>query len=155
MARHRKNTKNPVITHGLTAHLEKWKHDGRLKYVKAMKAAKEGLAPAIPQGVSAPAALLIDRIIYKSLKLSIYEGGGPQRGGHVTDSAAAIPNHGRELAVETSNRTALALKQTPDKGVPSLAEYLESLKKPVKRRRGKNETSFGFQGARALPLRAV
>ncbi len=56
MTTKRKDAKNPVIVHGLSAHLEKWKHDGRLSYVKAMKRAREGLSQFFTHGVSAAAA---------------------------------------------------------------------------------------------------
>jgi hypothetical protein len=128
MARYRKSAKHPVIAHGLSSHLEKWKHDGRLKYVKALRAAREGLYELFPQGVNAGAALLIDRVVYKALKLSIFE--AMDLKGAALDAGAQQ----RYLLMANSLRedlrllNALAQKQTPEKQIPSLERYLAGLK---------------------------
>jgi hypothetical protein len=73
MTRYRKNAKHPVIQTGLYAHYEKWKIDWRTTPGRLIKRGKAGLAELFPHGVSAAAALLIDRVVYKALKLSIFE----------------------------------------------------------------------------------
>lgn len=125
---HKRKAKHPVIVTGLYSHLEKWKLDGRCKVVKALENAKAGLAQLFPQGVNGPAAMLIDRIVYKALKLSIFESmdlkGEPMTPG----SEQKYLNMANSLREDLRLLNALAQRQVPDKGVPSLEEYLAALK---------------------------
>jgi len=140
-----RNSKHPVIVRGLKnglyTVLEKYKLDGRTAPVRAMNRARAGLLQLFPKGANAPAAIIIDRIMYKALKLAIFEGmdmagepvtaGGEQR--YLT-----MANSLRE---DLRLLSALADKKPPEAGAPSLQEYLASLKptaevvdpEPVKR----------------------
>jgi hypothetical protein len=72
MPHKRKDAKNPVIVHGLYADLAKRKIDGRTKLAKTMREARAGLIILFPGGqTNAAAGLLIDRILFKALKLSL------------------------------------------------------------------------------------
>jgi hypothetical protein len=124
----KRKSRHPVITHGLYSHLESVKLDGRTKVVQALQTAREALALLFPQGVNAPAAMVIDRIVYKALKLSLYEahelsGGAVAPGGEV-----------RYLTMSNSLRedlrmlAALAEKKPHEPQIPSLEQYLSSLR---------------------------
>jgi hypothetical protein len=127
----KRKSKHPVITHGLYARLDELRLDGRTKVVQAMQAAREGLSVLFPQGVNAPAAIVIDRIVFKALKLSLYEASD------LSGEAVTAGGEQRYITMSNSLRedlrllSALAEKKPPEAGVPSLSEYLEALKAKV------------------------
>jgi hypothetical protein len=129
MANKHRKAKHPVITTGLYSHIEKWTLDKRTKIYKALEAARGGLVAMFPQNPSPAACLLIDRILFKGLKLSIYERmemQGVDTGPGAETRYLAMSNSLREDIRLLTNLTA---KEPPEKGVPDLAEYLASLEK--------------------------
>ena len=124
----KRKSKHPVITMGLYAHIEKYKLDGRTKPVQQMARARVALCQLFPQGVNAPAALIIERVLYKALKLSIYEAmdlaGEPMTPGGEQKYLTMANSLREDLRI----LTALADRKPPEGGVPSLQEYLASLK---------------------------
>lgn len=133
MTARRKDAKNPVITHGLYADLAKRRIDGRTKVGKALTEARYGLAALFPGGeTNAAAAILIDRIAYKTLKLAMYEAQDLKGMEGVTASS-----EGKYLSMSNSLREdirllmALAQKQAPE-AAPSLEDYLAGLKESGK-----------------------
>jgi len=134
MAHKRKNAKHPVIVHGLYADLEKRKLDGRTRVVKAMKEARAGLMQLFPNGrVNAAASLIIDRVVYKALKLSLYEmqdlkgmsGISPESKNKYLEIANSMRDDLRFL-------TNLAARQSPEREFPDLSEYLETVKRAAR-----------------------
>ena len=73
MSKYRKNTKHPVIVTGIHAHLDKWTIDKRTRLARQLRESKEGIAAIFPNGPDHACWMLIDRIVYKALKLSIFE----------------------------------------------------------------------------------
>lgn len=126
----RKNAKHPVIVHGLYADLAKRKLDGRTKLAKAMRKARAGLIQLFPGGhTNAAAGLLIDRILFKALKLSLYEAHDLKgMEGLSPGSEQRYLNMANSLREDIRLLTALAQKQTPERG-QELQEYLQTLKK--------------------------
>jgi len=134
MPHKRKDAKNPVIVHGLYADLAKRKIDGRTKLAKAMREARTGLIQLFPGGqTNAAAGLLIDRILFKALKLSLYETQDLKgMEGLSPGSEQRYLNMANSLREDIRLLTALAQKQTPEKEVPDLQEYLAALKEAGK-----------------------
>jgi len=134
MTHKRKNAKHPVIVHGLYADLAKRKIDGRTKLAKAMREARDGLTQLFHGGeTNAAAALLIDRILYKALKLTLYEAQDLKgMDGISPGSESRYLNMSNSLRDDIRLLIALAEKQAPEKTVPDLHEYLAALEKKGK-----------------------
>lgn len=130
MPHNRKDAKHPIVrSTGLYIHLERIKLDRRLRSVQLMEKAREGLLELFPTGVHAAASIIIDRVVYKALKLSIYEAmdikgefemkpGSEQK--YITMS--------NSLREDLRMLSTLADRKPPEAGVPSLSQYLASLK---------------------------
>jgi hypothetical protein len=134
MPHKRKNAKHPVIVHGLYADIAKRKLDGRTKVVRAMREARAGLAQLFPGGqTNAAAALLIDRIIFKALKLSLYEA-HDLKGleGLSPGSEQGYLNMSNSLREDIRLLTALAQRQSPGREAPDLEEYLQAIRRAGK-----------------------
>jgi hypothetical protein len=122
----KRKAKNPIITTGLAWQLERLKLDRRTKAAKALEAARNSLAALFPGELNAAAEILIDRIVFKALKLSIFERLAIK--GHVS------PN-GEETYIRLSNSLrddlrllmALADRKAPSEA-PDLNQYLKALR---------------------------
>jgi hypothetical protein len=134
MPHKRKGARNPVIVHGLYADLAKRKIDGRTKVSKAMREIRNGLIQLFPGGqMNAVAGLIIDRLVYKSLKLALYEA-------HDLKGMEGLSpgSEQRYLAMANSFRedirllVNLAARHSPERDFPDLSEYLEIIKKAGK-----------------------
>jgi len=73
MPRRRKEAKHPIKVHGLFAHMEKWEIDKRTTLARKLAESRAGIASLFPNGPDTTSWMLIDRIIYKGLKLHIFE----------------------------------------------------------------------------------
>jgi hypothetical protein len=132
-AEYKKGVKNPVIFHGLCADLAKRKIDGRTAVGRALNRLRDGLARIFPEGPDVAASLLIDRIVFKSLNLALYEA-------TVINGVAEVTATGEQKYITMSGSfradlqllTTLAKAQTPAPGDPDLKEYLETLKRAAK-----------------------
>ncbi len=131
MPHKRKDAKHPIITHGLYADLARRKIDGRTKLAKALREARDCLIQLFPGGqTNAAARLLIDRIIYKALKLSLYEAQDLKgMEGISPGSEQRYLNMANSLREDIRLLTALAQRQHSGKEVPELQDYLATLKK--------------------------
>ena len=129
----KQGTNTPMVRHGLYADPAKWDLDGRTTLAKQLVLLRTGLAALFPDGPDRAGALLIDRVVYKSLKLALYE---------ATDltSTEGVPPGSEMKYLQMSNSlredirllTALAQRQAPAPGDPDLREYLESIRKAAK-----------------------
>lgn len=132
MPRYRKNAKHPIIKTGLYSHIEKWAIDKRTRLYRSLEAARQGMLSMFPQGPNPAVLLLIDRMIFKGLKLGIYERmemRGADTGGPGAEQRYL--NMSNSLREDIRLFTALARAQAPDRG-PDLGEYLRNLKKAGK-----------------------
>lgn len=73
MPTRRKNAKHPIIATGIHAHLDKWTIDKRTSLYRQIQESRVGIAGLFPNGPDPASWMLIDRIVYKALKLSIFE----------------------------------------------------------------------------------
>lgn len=73
MPRVRRNAKHPIKVHGLFSHMEKWEIDKRTTLARKLDESRVGIASLFPNGPDPASCMLIDRIIYKGLKLHIFE----------------------------------------------------------------------------------
>lgn len=73
MSKYRKNTKHPMIVTGIHAHLDKWTIDKRTSLYRQLQESRQGIASLFPNGPDPASCMLIDRIVYKGLKLHIFE----------------------------------------------------------------------------------
>uniref|UniRef100_A0A7C5EL30 Uncharacterized protein n=1 Tax=Desulfobacca acetoxidans TaxID=60893 RepID=A0A7C5EL30_9BACT len=133
MPNRRKNAKHPVIKTGLYSHLEKWDIDKRTKVYRALDEARRGLLGMFPQGPTPAICLLVDRILFKGLKLSIYERmeikGGDTGGPGTEERYLKMSNSLRE---DLRLLTNLAAQQAPEREVPNLEEYLQAIRRAGK-----------------------
>jgi len=129
----KKGANASMITHGLYCDPSKWEIDGRTLLAKQLNQLRAGLAALFPGGPDKAGALLIDRIVYKGLKLALYE---------ATDltSAEGVPPGSEMKYLQMSNSlredirllSAMAKAQAPSPGDPDLKEYLEALKRAAR-----------------------
>ena len=133
MPAYRKNAKHPVIKTGLYSHIEKWELDKRTKFYRALEAARQGLLSMFPQGPSPAVCLLVERILFKGLKLSIYERmeiQGADTGGPGAEQRYL--NMSNSLREDIRLLTNLAARQSPEREFPDLNEYLETVKRAAR-----------------------
>lgn len=130
MPHNRKDAKHPIVrSTGLLIHLERVKLDRRLRSVQLMEKAREGLLALFPTGVHAAAAIIIDRVVYKALKLSIHEAMDVKGGFEIKPgSEQRYITMSNSLREDLKMLSALADKKPPEAGVPSLEQYLSALK---------------------------
>jgi hypothetical protein len=133
MPAYRKNAKHPVIKSGLYSHLEKWDIDKRTRVYRALDEARRGLLAMFPQGPTPAVCLLVDRMLFKGLKLSIYERmeirGGDTGGPGGEQRYLLMANSLRE---DIRLLTNLAARQSPGQEFPDLEEYLQAIRRAGK-----------------------
>ena len=130
MPAYRKNAKHPVIKTGLYSHIEKWDIDKRTKVYRALEAARQGLLGMFPQGASPAVCLLVDRILFKGLKLSIYERmeiQGADTGGPGAEQRYLMMSN--SLREDLRLLTTLAARQSVEQDYPDLEEYIKTIKR--------------------------
>lgn len=118
-----------IIRHGLYIDLERYRIDGRSALGQALSKSRAALAAIFPNGQPDPAAnALISRIIYKSLKLEIFESWDMATG---EASATAVSQY---IVLSNSLRNDLATlmsmvdRKDPPKA-PDLHQYLSNLER--------------------------
>lgn len=129
MPRYRKNAKHPIIKTGLYSHIEKWAIDKRTRLYRSLEAARQGLLSMFPQEPNPAVLLLVDRMLFKGLKLGIYERmemQGADTGGPGAEQRYL--NMANSLREDIRLLTKLASNQSQEHG-PGLMEYLDGLKK--------------------------
>ncbi|MDP3181267.1 MAG: hypothetical protein Q8M54_00435 [Desulfobaccales bacterium] len=129
----KKGSNTSMVRHGLYCDPAKWDLDGRTTLAKQLHQLRTGLAALFPDGPGRAGALLIDRVVYKSLKLALFE---------ATDliSMEEVPPGAEQAYLTMSNSfradlqllTTMAQHQAPAPGDPDLREYLETLKRAAK-----------------------
>lgn len=125
--------KGETISHGLHADIAKRKIDGRTGLGKALRQGREGLARLFPQGPNEAASLLIDRIVFKALKLALYE--ATDLKGLAGAGAAAEQRYitmSNSLREDIRLLSQMAQRQQAEPDDPDLKEYLEAIKRAAK-----------------------
>jgi hypothetical protein len=129
----KQGTNTPMVRHGLYADPAKWDLDGRTTLAKQLVLLREGLAALFPDGPDKAGSLLIDRLVYKSLKLALYEATDlTSTEGVPPGSEMKYLQMAGSLRADLQLLTTLAQRQAPAPGDPDLKEYLETLKKAAK-----------------------
>jgi len=121
-----------IIKHGLYVDLEKYKIDGRSALGQAIARAKEALGSIFPDGPNAAAQLLIQRMVYKIMRLEVFENWDFTTG---EAGEAPIRNYvflSNSLRKDLQLLCSMAKEQEVSKDDPDLKEYLETVKKAAK-----------------------
>lgn len=128
----KKYSQKSMVEHGLCADPSRWDLDGRTLLAKQLTAFRTGLEALFRQGPDHAEKLLIDRVVYKAVKLALYE--ATDLFGEDGVSPAAEQ---RYLQMTNSFREdlrllkAMARDQAPARD-PDLQEYLETLRRAAR-----------------------
>jgi len=121
-----------AIKHGLYLELERYRVDGRSALGHALAKSRAALAELFPNGPDAAASILIDRIIYKSLRVELFEGFDYATAQATPGAVQYYVGLSNSLRNDLAALKEMAKAQAPASSDPDLAEYLETMKRAAK-----------------------
>lgn len=127
-----KDIKPWSIKHGLYLDLEKYRIDGRSALGQAIARSRAALLAMFPKEADAAANILIGQIIYKSLRIELFQNWDMATG---EAKPTAIQHYiilSNSLRNDLNTLMAMTQRQTLAPGDPDLKEYLETLKRAAK-----------------------
>jgi hypothetical protein len=117
-----------VIRHGLYVDLERYRIDGRSALGQALAKSKGALAEMFVNGPDAAASLLINRIMYKALRLELFENWDMSTGEAKPTAVQQYIILSNSLRNDLNALISMTGRQVPHKA-PDLHEYLAGLEK--------------------------
>lgn len=131
------NQLNAVYQHGLFIQIEKYNIDGKSSLGHAIRRVTEALADLFPQGPTKAAQILIQRMVYKVMRLELFENWDYATGEATPPVMANYIQISNSLRKDLTTLMSMAKGQETPSNDPDLKEYLDTMKRVAKAEGGR------------------